>query len=303
MSEALAFRPPRQRGILFHSTMILALGSTSVLAFLVGMNQQSPRNFVLLLILSLLLFAPLPWIVYRIYALIRAHYRLERDGLRLRWGLRAEDIPLPEVEWVRRSEDLAASLPIPPLSWPGAMLGMVNTADLGPVEYMASTARSLVLIATPGRVYAISPEDPQAFLYNFQRTLEMGSLTPLPSSSVLPAAYLTQIWRDRLARIFLMSGAALTVLLFVAVSLIIPGRALASLGFSPAGAPLSPVPSAQLLLLPILGAFMFLVDLATGLFFYRRQQHRVIAYIVWASSVAASLLLGAALLFILRVSP
>lgn len=299
MTQALWFRPPRRRGILFHSTLGLALGTTSVLAFLVGIDQQSESSFVLLLMLSLLLFAPLPWVIYRGYALVRASYRLERDGLRLRWGLRAEDIPLPDVEWVKLREELAVNLPIPPLTWPGALLGTVNTADLGPVEYMASTAQTLVLIATPRKVYAISPEDPDEFLYNFQRTLEMGSLTPLPSASVLPAAYLSQIWTDLPARLLLVLGLVLTAVLFAGVSLMIPGRASASLGFYPDGAPLPSGPAAQMLLLPILGAFMFVVDLAFGLFFYRHPEQRIIAYIVWGSSVASALLLITGVLFIL----
>jgi len=302
MTEAIWFRPPRRRGILFHTTVVLALSTTSALAFLVGLNQQSGTSFVLLMMISLLLFAPLPWVIYRVYALMRASYRLERDGLRLRWGLRAEDIPLPDVEWVRRREDLAVNLPQPPIPWPGALLGTVNTADLGPVEYMAASGQKLVLIATPRRVYAISPEDPDAFLYNFQRTLEMGSLTPLPSASVLPAAYLSQIWTDLLARILLISGLALTLILFAGVSLIIPGRVSTSLGFYSSGAPLPPGPAAQMLLLPILGSFVFVVDLASGLFFYRHKEHRTIAYFVWGSGVVTALLLIIGVLFILLYS-
>jgi len=44
-------------------------------------------------------------------------------GLRLRWGLRAEDIPLPEIEWIRPASDLGFHLPKPFLSMPGALLG------------------------------------------------------------------------------------------------------------------------------------------------------------------------------------
>jgi hypothetical protein len=243
-------------------------------------------------------------VLYRAYALSRAVYRLERDGLRLRWGLRAEDIPLPEIEWVRRAADLATDLPLPPMPWPGALLGTVQAADLGPVEYLASSTHSLLLIATPQRVYAISPEDPETFLRSFQRSLEMGSLTPISSISVLPAAYLSLLWADRVARWLLLGGFILTLLLFVVVSLAIPTRTIASLGFYPDGTPLPGGPAAQMMLLPILGAFAFVIDLATGLFFYRRpaehlSSSRIIAYIAWGSAVVTALLLLAAVLFIL----
>lgn len=298
MNEPLSFNPPRQRGLLFHGLIILALGAASALAFMFGLNQKVGGYFVLLLLISLLLFAPLPLIIYRVYALSRAAYRLERDGLRLRWGLRAEDIPLPEVEWVRRAADLASDLPLPPLSWPGAILGTVKVQDLGPVEYLASTTQSLVLIATTQKVYAISPEDHAAFLRSFQRSLEMGSLSPLSSVSVLPAAYLSTIWSNVVARLLLLLGLALNLLLFIGVSLLIPSLSMVSLGFYPTGAPLPPVPAAQMLLLPILGVFIYLINLTTGLFFYRRSDFHLIAFLSWGGSVITTLLLILAVLFI-----
>ena len=291
MTDSFNFHPPRRRGILFHCVLIIAFGALSALAFMFGLNQQTVAYFVLLLFTSLLLFAPIPWLIYRVYALSRATYRLERDGLRLRWGLRAEDIPLPDIEWIRQPADLAVNLPQPRLSWPGAILGAVNTPDLGNVEYLASSSETLLLIATSQRVYAISPEDPNAFLRAFQDALEMGSLTPISSVSVLPGAYLTQILSVPAARILLGMGFVLNLLLFTGVSLIIPSQSTASLGFYPNGAPLPPVPAAQMLLLPFLGAFTYIVDLGAGLFFFRRESYRLLAFLLWGSAVASAVLL------------
>lgn len=300
MTEQTVFRPLRQRGLFFHGILIVALGATSALSFMLGFNQQVGGYFVLLLLISLLLFAPLPWIIYRAYALGRAVYRVERDGLRLRWGLRAEDVPLPEIEWVRQATDLAADLPLPRLVWPGALLGSVNVPDLGPMEYLASSSKNLILIATAQRIYAISPEDPQTFLRAFQYALEMGSLSPLSSVSVLPAAYLSQVWANKVARVLLVGGFLLNLFLFVGVSLLVPGRATVSLGFQPNGAPLPAVPATQLLLLPILGAFTYVIDFAAGLFFFRHEQNRIIAYITWASAAAsAALFIGASIILLL----
>lgn len=303
MTEAFAFQPPRRQGLLFLGGSILFLASSSAAAFLIGLNQKAGVFFVGLLLLSLVFFAPLPMFLYRAYALLRASYRLERDGLRLRWGLRAEDIPLPEIEWVRKASDLASELPLPGLAWPGALRGTIKVRDLGAVEYMASTRKTLVLVATPQKVYALSPEDPDLFLRSFHRSLEMGSLTPISSVSVLPVAYLTQIWRDRLARWILLGGFLFSVLLFAGVGLVIPGRGAISLGFYPNGQPLPPGPAEQLLLLPILGAFVFLTDLAAGLFFYRREYSRLIAYLVWGSGLVTQSLFLIAVFQLAQVSP
>jgi len=291
MNDFQVFRPPRRNGLIFHGVTVLVLGAAGGLVFASALRQPAGGFLVLLLLLALLLLAPLPWVIYRGLALTRAGYRLERDGLRLRWGLRGEDIPLPDIEWVRRPADLAAQLPLPRLRWPGALLGSVQVADLGPVEFMASGTENLLLIATPQRIYAISPENPNAFLRAYQETLEMGSLTPISSSSVLPAAYLSQVWANPLARGLLITGFLLNLVLFIAAGLIIPGRA----STSPSG-----IPAAQLILLPILGALIYIVDLLTGLFFYRREEYSVIAYIVWISAVvtAGLLLIGLILLLL-----
>ena len=168
---------------------------------------------------------------------------------------------------------------------------------MGPTEYLASTTENLLLVATPKRVYAISPEDPDTFLNSFQRSLELGSLTPLSSISVLPAAYLARVWSNIAARVLLVSGFVLNLLLFMGVSLLIPSRETVSLGFYPTGAPLPAGPAAQMLLLPILGTFIYLTDLTAGMFFFRRQKYYLIAYLAWGSSVVTATLFILAVLF------
>ena len=153
-------------------------------------------TFVVLLLLTILFYLPIPMAIYRAYALANAAYTLERDGLRLRWGLRAEDIPLPEIEWIRPASDLGFHLPKPFLSMPGALLGARGLSELGTVEFVASEEKTLLLVAASRKIYAISPADPDAFLQSFQRAIELGSLAPLPSYSSQPVAFVARVWRD-----------------------------------------------------------------------------------------------------------
>jgi hypothetical protein len=299
MSPANIFYPPRRNGLIFHSACLLALAGLSVLALTVGLRQAVGGTFVLLLLGALLLFAPLPLLSYQAYALLRARYQFDRDGLHLRWGMRAEDIPLEEVEWARPAGDLPTHIPSPWPGLPGALSGSVTVEGVGPVEFMAAERARLVLVATRHKIYAISPEDPQAFLRAFQEAFEMGSLARIPAQSVLPAAYLAQVWGDLVARWLLITGALLSVLLLVSISLVIPGRTLVSMGFYPDGRVLPSAPAAQLLLLPVLGMMFFIVDLGVGLFFYRSPAYRILGYIVWGSSIATSLLLAGAAVWIL----
>ncbi len=296
--EAQVFLPPRRRGLIFHLLLgvFLLLGSTGSLIIALNPAQTWRGNppqggaFVLLLLLALLFFAPLPWAFYRGYALMNASYRLERDGLRLRWGLRAEDIPLPEIEWVRPAAELGFPLPLPRAIAPGAVLGVRQVAELGTVEFLASETSNLLLVAASERVYAISPQDVRAFTRAFQRTIELGSLTPLTRYSAQPAAFARRVWDDRPARAFLVAGLVLTLLLLVWVALVIPANPAVSLGFDSQGNPLPPVAGEQLLLLPVLGILIYLVNLLSGIYFYRREPSRPVAFMLWVASAFTPLL-------------
>lgn len=291
MPDSFAFYPPLRRGLIVHAAGVMILGMLSASSLMVALRQAVGGYFILLLLLSLLFFVPFALMLYRGYALLRARYLIEREGLRLRWGLRAEDIPISQVEWVRPVSDLPYRLRLPLLSWPGALLGSVNVRDLGPVEFLAAEVETLLLVATPQHIYAISPSDPKEFMRAFRGSIELGSIDPLPSLSVQPAAYLQTIWADRLARWMIGVGIGLVGLLFVMVSLAIPTRAAVSLGFTPAGEPIAPVPAQQLLLLAVLGAFAVVVDVLGGLFFYRQPDGRLVAYLLWGAGMLTPVLL------------
>jgi uncharacterized membrane protein len=73
--------------------------------------------------------------------------------------------------------------------------------------------------------------------------------------------------------------------------MIIPTRETISLGYDALGAPLPPVPSRQLLLLPVLGIFAFIANLVAGLYFYRRQAQKPVAFMLWITSAFIPLML------------
>ncbi len=292
------FRPFRAQGLLLQGAAFFILGGGAAASLWFALRLNMGVNFILLLLLALLLFLPLPLIAYRLYALATARYSVEREGLRLRWGLRAEDIPLTDIEWVRLATDLPFSLPRPRLTWPGAMLGARGARELGMVEYLASGPQNLTLIAVPNRVYAISPTDPKGFIRAVQTSNELGSLAPFNPLSAQPAVFLRRIWQDRLARYLILTSMLLNLALFVLVGLIIPTRSAISIGFAPAGFPLQPGPPQMLLLFPILSGLSLVVDLFIGLFMYRNEEQRPAAYLIFAGMVLPPLLLIMALAFI-----
>ena len=292
------FTPARRTGLIFHAAAVAVLLGSSAIVFLQAYQMNVGQGYIFGILASIILAAPLPLLLYRAYALAQSSYTIDRDGLRLRWGLRGEDIPLPQIEWVRPADEMGFHLPLPFFQWPGAVVGKRKVEGLGEVEFIASDVRKLLLVATPQKIYAISPADGRTFIRSFRQIIELGSLSPLPSYSVLPAAFLQQVWQDRSARWLALGGLGLTGALFILAALIIPGRQTVSLGYDALRNPLEPVSSDRLLLLPLLGAAVYVVDLLSGLFFYRRVERRLVAYLLWGSSGLTPLLLFLAMILI-----
>ena len=300
MADSTRFLPPRRRGVIIHAVAGGLLFLSSATLFFLALQEQFGTYFVIFLIASLLILIPLTFVAYRGYALLRAYYDLERDGLHLRWGLRSEDIPLSNIDWVRPASDLVDELPQRLLAYPGAILGVVKAPDLGMVEYMAAEDDDLVLVCTPGRTYALSPTDTQGFITAFQRAFELGSLAEFKEVSVQPAAYLRRVWDTGVARGLILAGFAMTLGLLVVVALQIPLRQAVLLDFGIRGEPLEGVPAAMLLLLPVLAIIFFFIDLIGGLYFFRTDDSRLIAFFLWGTAILLPLLMFAALPFILQ---
>jgi len=293
------YPPSKRLGLLIHLILILALGGLSGWGIWNLTFTEVGPNFVVFLLDTLLALVPLPLFVYRAYALMRADYILDRDSLELRWGLRDEDIPLTDIEWLRPASDLTMPLRLPWLPIPGAVLGTRRHPDLGVVEFLASDPGNLLLVATSKRVYAISPAQAASFAQTFARSIEMGSLLPAESKSVYPSFIFSRAWENPLVRFLWLAGLFLNIGLAVWVILTIPTLAQVSLGFAPSGAALPPSQATQLILLPIESAALFLAGLFAGLYFYRWDTHRVLAVVIWAASALTSLLFLLAVLFII----
>lgn len=284
------FPPPRQRGLVIHLAVTILLGGLSALAL--WLTFQTPVG-ILFSLYVLLFFAtaiPAPILAYRAYALARANYLLDRNSLRLNWGLRVEDIPVTDIEWMRPVAGLLAPISLPWFHLPGGILGVTRQPDIGRVEFLASESSTLLLVATARQVFAISPEDPAGFVAAFQKTTELGSLQPAQGHSQYPSFVVARAWDSLAVRFIWLAGSFLNIGLLAWVSALIQTVQRVPLGFAPNGLPLEPVASAQLILLPFLSAIIFIVSWLAGLFFYRKPEQQALALVVWAASAVTALL-------------
>jgi len=299
MDEAV-FQPDYRFGQVFHLAAILFFVVLAGLGLWQAAQATIGLIFLLYQVPFLLALGLIPVLVYHYYALQNSRYVLEREGIRLRWGLRVEEIPMTSVIWVHPSSELATPLPLPRLRWPGAVLGNRHLPGVGVIEFLASSSRNLVLIGTPERTFAISPADPTSFLHAFERFTEMGSLAPLTPRSIYPAFLLTRVWSALPARALLLSSLVLSLALLVWVSLTVPTRSQIYLGFRPDGTYGDAVPAVRLLLLPVINTFFVLADLFLGLFFFRRDEGLPYSYLLWGMGALTPVLFLMAAFFILQ---
>jgi hypothetical protein len=284
VNDTFTFHPPRRLGNIFHAGMIVVL----ILAALWGLYQAAydfGPNFLFHLLPIMLAIFLVPFLVYRWSALQNAVYILERDEIRLQWGLRVEIIPTNNILWIRPSSDLLESIRLPWLRWYGSVVGTRRFTKEISIEFMASQTRNLILIGTYDKVFAVSPSDPKGFLQSYQRLTELGSLIPPRSRSLRPTFILTQIWNSKAARIFLALGIGLSLVLVMWVGYIAPTRGQISLGFTPDGIPREPIDGIRLMLLPLLNTIFFVISFLGGIYFFRNEKHRPVSFLLWGNSI------------------
>jgi lipid-A-disaccharide synthase-like uncharacterized protein len=286
-------------GLVYHFLAVLLLAAAGTLGLLQASLAAVGPAFLLFVLPAVLAVSFGPVLLYNAYSLWSASYTLERDGIRLQWGLRTEDIPMDTVQWVRTEAALREHLPVPVWHWPGAVLGRKYLRDGTPVEFLASRSHNLLLIATPTRVYAISPAHPDEFLQAFQTLAELGTISPVAARSVYPAFLLSRLGSDRRGLALLLGGLLLSLGLLFWVGVSVRTRATITWQ-TPTLQAAEAVPAVRLFLLPVLNLVFFTADALLGLFFYRRNETRVASYLLWGVSLLTSGLFLGATIFILN---
>lgn len=287
--------------------LILCLAALGAIALGIGQLSRAAISA------ALLVWAALPILgavlggmaAYRLYGLLTARYVLDRNGLGIRWGQAIEEVPLPLVRLARPSdEEMRFLRPKPGLRWPGCVVGSNHIAGLGEVEFFATgVPKRGLLVRTDDRALVISPPDPDAFLRAFLEASRQGVLDPIEPRSERPDLFPARLWRDPVARVLLVPGIGLPLVLLGFLGLragSLPPRV--PFGFDPAGNPNPLVPPGRLLLLPLVGALCWGVNLAIGTGFYRKSEDRSLAHAMWGLTIVVDLLAWGAALILLAAA-
>jgi hypothetical protein len=238
---------------------------------------------------------------YGMYGLVTAHYRLDRDGFYLVWGLATEQIPLAEITGIERAGDLIGRMAR--MAWPGFLIGTRKIEDVGNVEFFATGDGERMLLLTAGeRKLAISPADSVAFLEAFGEMTQMGSLKRIGRRSSRPDFLHARLWADQLARWLIVAGLVLPLALLCYLALRAPSLPVeVPFGFDPTGIPDPLAPPGRLLLLPLIGGMCWFADLMLGAWLYGNRQDRTLSYAIWGSAILVGGLLWGATLQLLAM--
>ena len=299
MEEKFTFYPPKQMGTIIHVMLMLIFSAGGVWGIWGVSHVDIAPQLLPYIALIILFLATVPYLIYRLYALHRSAYILERGGIILHWGWRSENLPMEKVDWVYRVEDLETAPPLPIIHWPGAVTGVRRFQRGSEVEYLASGTRGLIIISTDNRYYAVSPSQINEFISTYHALTELGTISPIAPGSVQPALILSEVFKIRPILWILIGGGLLNISLLIWTLLVIPSRDLISLGFTPAGVPHEGLDSVRLVLFPVLNTTAYLANLVLGLFLFRNQENRFLAYLLWTGSLLVAILFHIGMLFIL----
>ncbi len=281
-------------GLLFLAILMAAI---AVSIAQLGQGLISPISLVwiglLLLALPLLLL-----VINRLYGLVTARYRVDRDGLYVRWGMSYEQIPLDlisEVSPPHEPDAVSEGEPRKPrigIGLPGCMVGRSKG---GEDDFFTTTKPLLVIRTTSGRALAISPPDSESFQAAILSASRMGSLETIPEQSVRADFLVARVWKDRLARSLILAGLLIPLLLLGALVITAPSLPeLVPFGFGPTGQPTPLAPPGRLLLLPMIAGLIWIADLVLGAWFFGNDSDHPVAYALWGTAIIAGALLSGA---------
>lgn len=261
-------------------------------------QQIGPLTFVVglvvLLCLPLLIF-----LVYQTLSLLTLRYRLDRNGLVIRWAGTQQIIPLHEIRSIVPGQQLGDTiLQRQGLRWPGHERGEGQVPGIGHTRFLATRPLTgqLVLL-TAGPALGISPSDPNAFVRAFEARRELGP-NRLVERGVDHACWFTwPLWTDQTAWVLIGMALVINLALFGYLSFRLAGLDLQlPLHFNNQGLADRIGTKMELFALPIIGLIILGTNLVLGLILYRRE--RAGSYLLWGGAAAAQALFWLAILSI-----
>jgi len=265
-----------------------------LLNLLVGesIRDQQISFVTFLMALVVLLSVPvLLLVVYHTVSLVTLRYRLDRNGVFVRWFGSEQIIPIRDIQRIIPGGELGGVVVRRRgLRWPGHERGMGQVPGIGRTRFLASQPLTgQLLLVTPGSAFGISPRDPDGFLKAFEARRNLGP-NRLLEQELRHARWLTwPLWMDSTAWTLLGAAAVINLGLFGYLAALFPGLDFQlPLHFNRLGQADRIGTKMELFALPIIGLIILGTNLGLGLILYRRE--RAGSYLLWGAAAAVQAL-------------
>lgn len=285
-----------------------AIGLGSVIALRGGLSFNQPLSPLVLglgaaLLLDLVMFA---LVVYWSIAALQLRYRLNRNGLVIRWGASRLVVPMERIQAVTLGTEIGAEEGGPPrwrafrgVGWAGLRAGHARLPDnrLARVFTTTSLAQSTIVL-TPDSAYVVSPRDPSAFVEAWRVRRPLGPTQYWQEKRQRARLLDIPLWRDRLAWVLVGLGLLANLAMHAYLTFVFEQLPAAlSFHFGVLGQPDRIASRTEILRLPQVALLMLALDLGIGFLVYRRE--RTAALLIWTGGLVVQLLAWGAVLTII----
>lgn len=212
----MIWKPPRSpiSLLLLAGLLVALLAVDVVLAWNLTRSEVGLRALALglVIVLSLPILALL---AYWLWGALTLRYTLDRNVLTVYWAGATHVIPLPTVQRLVPGGEVPAAPAIQGLRLPGYTVGQAELPDLGRTLFFSTRPLAeQVFVVTPLQTYALSPDDPAAFITEVATRQRLGPTEYVPQTVRLAPWLGLPIWRDRTAHLLLGVAALACVALY-----------------------------------------------------------------------------------------
>lgn len=257
------------------------------------------RDLFLRLLVSLILVVTMVVMAYRVATAFTLTYAVDRNGLYIRWLGSSVAISLQAIQSIEQgvrlpmgSGSLFADL--------GYLHGQVQLADGRRLHrFTTQPLANSLLVYTAKEVYAISPQDPTTFIQDLEQRQRIGAAQIRSLEVEVQRPFIYLFWEDPFIRVSLLAAVGVNLGLVGWLMNIYPDLpALIDLRANALGTPTTMAPGYQILMLPMVGALLGLLNSAIALLLYQREPTG--ARLLLMGAFAVQLLFLVAVLTILR---
>jgi hypothetical protein len=278
---------------------LLFLGLTAVLDawllhWLLDQSIPSQRIDLLSFLMGLVVLVSLPLLLFLAYqslSCLTLRYRLDRNGLYVRWMGSEQIVPIRDIQRVLRGREFGGSIEQRRgVRWPGHERGEGMVPGVGRTQFLATRplAEQLLLVTTGG-AYGISPSDLEGFLQAFEARRELGPNRLLGNEVQHSRWFAWPLWNDQTAGALLGTAIVINLGLFGYLSARFPGLDLQlPLHFDNQGLADRIGTRVELFALPIIGLIILVANLILGLILYQRE--RAGSYLLWGGAAVVQAL-------------